>query len=107
MLVFEYINIEIMIDHNNKNYLLISTVLFLAVFLFSGCGDYSDREGDYESSSSEAETFNGYDCTSDCSGHEAGYNWAERKGITDPGNCGGNSRSFIEGCQSYAEEQLK
>src|SRR3989344_1716191 len=28
----------------------------------------------------KGETFHGYDCTDDCSGHEAGYNWAEDKG---------------------------
>jgi hypothetical protein len=49
--------------------------------------------------------FNGYPCTSDCSGHEAGYEWAERHGIDNPDDCGGNSNSFIEGCQSWAEEQ--
>lgn len=49
--------------------------------------------------------YNGYPCTDDCSGHEAGYEWAEEQGIDDPDDCGGNSQSFIEGCQSYAEEQ--
>src|SRR5262249_20744862 len=39
------------------------------------------------------------------SGHEAGYAWAEEHGIDDPDDCGGNSDSFIEGCQEYAEEQ--
>lgn len=47
----------------------------------------------------------GYPCTVDCSGHEAGYEWAEEKGIDDPDDCGGNSDSFIEGCQAYAKEQ--
>lgn len=50
------------------------------------------------------DSFNGYPCTSDCSGHEAGYNWAEENGISDADDCGGNSESFIEGCQSYVEE---
>jgi len=50
-------------------------------------------------------TFHGYDCTVDCSGHEAGYNWAEEHGITEPSECGGNSQSFIEGCQAYAGEE--
>ena len=50
------------------------------------------------------QTFNGYPCTVDCSGHEAGYEWAERKGINDISDCGGNSNSFIEGCQSFVEE---
>lgn len=48
--------------------------------------------------------FGGYPCTIDCSGHEAGYAWAEQKGIDDPDNCGGRSQSFIEGCMAYAEE---
>ncbi len=39
------------------------------------------------------------------SGHEAGRDWAEEKGIDDPDDCGGKSQSFIEGCQEYAEEQ--
>lgn len=46
----------------------------------------------------------GQGCTQDCGGHEAGYAWAERKGITDPGQCGGNSWSFIEGCRAYADQ---
>lgn len=50
-------------------------------------------------------TFHGYECTDDCSGHEAGYQWAEDNDIDDPDDCGGNSQSFIEGCQAYAEEQ--
>lgn len=50
------------------------------------------------------ETFNGYECTEDCSGHEAGYNWAEEKGIDNIDDCDGNSDSFIEGCKSYVEE---
>ena len=51
-----------------------------------------------------AQEFYGYDCTDDCSGHMAGYEWAEENGITDPDHCGGNSNSFIEGCIAYAEE---
>ena len=54
---------------------------------------------------SASQDFYGYPCTQDCSGHEAGYAWAERKDITDPDDCGGNSQSFIEGCRAYAEEQ--
>lgn len=50
-------------------------------------------------------SYGGGGCTYDCSGHEAGYEWASRKGIDDPDDCDGNSQSFIEGCQAYAEEQ--
>jgi len=44
-----------------------------------------------------------YRCTVDCSGHDAGYRWAEDNDIDDPDDCYGNSQSFIEGCMEYAE----
>ncbi len=49
-------------------------------------------------------TFHGDDCTEDCSGHEAGYSWAEENDISDEYDCDGNSNSFNEGCASYVEE---
>lgn len=51
-----------------------------------------------------ADTFHGYECTEDCSGHEAGYVWAEENDISDPNDCDGNSKSFIEGCEAWTEE---
>lgn len=76
--------------------------------LLVGCGGPSEEAGaDEYSEYGESEgqrTFRGYDCTDDCSGHEAGYQWASDNGITDPSNCGGNSQSFIEGCEAYANE---
>lgn len=54
--------------------------------------------------SREYETFSGYECTSDCGGHQAGYDWAEERGITEIHDCAGKSNSFIEGCQAYVEE---
>lgn len=53
----------------------------------------------------QAQDFMGYPCTQDCSGHQAGYDWAEDKGIADPDICSGHSNSFVEGCRAYAEEQ--
>lgn len=50
-------------------------------------------------------SFGRYYCTSDCSGHRAGYEWAARQGITRKGSCSGNSQSFIEGCWAYVEER--
>jgi hypothetical protein len=38
------------------------------------------------------------------SGHEAGADWANDNGITDPSDCDGNSESFIEGCEEQAIE---
>lgn len=50
------------------------------------------------------DTFYGYNCTEDCSGHEAGYVWAEENNIYDKYDCDGYSDSFIEGCISFVEE---
>lgn len=83
-----------------------------------GSGEY-DTYGDYaEDRREEAEQerayelagtdyryeSNAYRCTQDCSGHQAGWDWAADNGITDAYDCGGNSQSFIEGCMAYAEE---
>jgi hypothetical protein len=46
----------------------------------------------------------GDDCTEDCSGHEAGYAWAERKDLDDESDCDTPSESFNEGCRSYVAE---
>lgn len=47
----------------------------------------------------------GYGCTEDCSGHDAGYQWAKEHSVSDESECGGKSWSFEEGCIAYAEEQ--
>ncbi len=46
-------------------------------------------------------TFLGVPCTKDCSGHQAGYAWAQKKSITHLDQCRGRSRSFVEGCLSW------
>lgn len=43
-------------------------------------------------------------CTDDCSGHDAGYTWAEDNDISDEDDCGGKSVSFEEGCRAYVED---
>ena len=57
-----------------------------------------------DSSNDEQLIFKGYECTEDCSGHEAGYEWAEENSVDDSDNCDGNSNSFNEGCLIYVEE---
>lgn len=52
----------------------------------------------------QATTFHGVQCVDDCSGHRAGYEWAEEGGITDPAACGGSSASFREGCRIWVDE---
>lgn len=43
-------------------------------------------------------TFGGFDCKSDCSGHIAGWGWAISEGVSDEDECPTSSESFYEGC---------
>jgi hypothetical protein len=38
------------------------------------------------------------------SGHSAGFEWAQEN---NTGSCGGNSDSFIEGCEEYQSQEDK
>jgi hypothetical protein len=70
-------------------------------------GDESQAEDvdeNKDEEDSDAGYFHGHRCTVDCSGHEAGYEWAEEHDIHDPDECGGKSQSFIEGCRAWAED---
>jgi hypothetical protein len=90
----------------NKPLIWIGVFLFV-FYVFSDSKDKKNKSPpniytpaiDYSSKKSGI-----YGCTDDCSGHEAGYTWAEDHQITDPDDCSGNSQSFIEGCQEYAED---
>lgn len=75
-------------------------IISLLLAINFGC---QNQENYYTEEESSGDTFHGYECTQDCSGHEAGYEWAEDKGISNPDDCGGKSQSFIEGCRAYAE----
>lgn len=50
--------------------------------------------------------FGEYKCEDDCSGHYAGYEWADENKINNEEDCSGNSQSFIEGCMSFVESNL-
>jgi hypothetical protein len=50
-------------------------------------------------------TFGDFECTDDCSGHAAGFKWAEKHSIDDEADCPqGNSQSFHEGCIAYTRD---
>jgi hypothetical protein len=57
-----------------------------------------------------AREFGGYQCTVDCSGHKAGYEWAEAQDIQTEEQCEivlrryPNRNSFYEGCLVYVED---
>ena len=85
------------------------TIIFISLSLvLSGCSSGSSGydESDYEDAYEEDDfvTSDSWDCTDDCGGHDAGYEWAADNGITDSNDCDGNSNSFIEGCEAYANE---
>ena len=44
-------------------------------------------------------------CIQDCSGHEAGFEWARDQDLSEESECGGNSASFIEGCQQFVQQR--
>jgi hypothetical protein len=74
----------------------------------SGIGEEFDEDAAYDRATDELsyETYSTigapYGCTDDCSGHDAGFEWAKNNGSTD-GSCYGDSQSFVEGCQAYGE----
>ena len=57
-----------------------------------------------------ATEFGGYECTIDCSGHKAGYEWAEAQRYTRESQCEAiirrypNRQSFYEGCLVYIDD---
>lgn len=68
----------------------------------------SEATGDARGDDPQPNTFAGYECTEDCSGHEAGYAWAEEQGVSDGEKCDAagdhsNSPSFAEGCHAYVD----
>lgn len=56
-----------------------------------------------ETRANQPQYFYGYRCTDDCSGHQAGYDWARRTGVYYLHECRGNSQSFIEGCKAWVK----
>lgn len=64
---------------------------------------------DYDENSISTDEFHGYDCTDDCSGHEAGYDWADENDICSEYSYGdeyeeSHSNSFNEGVTAYIED---
>ena len=101
-------------EEENKTFIYLfwgGVIIFILWLLFSN----SNKEPQYireefkngntiETKVDDSITRDNWVCTGDCSGHDAGYEWAGEQGITDPSDCGGNSESFIEGCEAYANE---
>lgn len=58
----------------------------------------------------DARQFGGYPCVDDCSGHKAGYDWADQHAVGAPAECedilrrSPDQTSFYEGCVVYTED---
>lgn len=105
------------LEENGGTIVVIGLIIFFGWLFISSSSNNSSTNGprdSYESSTDdsyydveeneEPEEFHGYECTDDCSGHDAGYEWADEKGVCDEYFDGGNSESFAEGVRIYAEE---
>jgi hypothetical protein len=55
-----------------------------------------------------ARSFLGHPCRDDrCGSHKAGFDWAERQGVTDPRAClARNDPAFAEGCRAFVQEAV-
>jgi hypothetical protein len=87
-------------------------LIFLAICLFVifACFDANSKHDNDATQTDQdvtQDTDPGY--SSDGSGHEAGYNWANENGVDDESACdtagdNHNSPSFAEGCKAYVQE---
>lgn len=92
-------------------------IIIIGVILYFGSQQTETKEReksatesitDPGSSHDNPRQFAGYNCIGDCSGHKAGYRWAEERNITDGDDCDAagehsNSPSFAEGCHAYVD----
>jgi hypothetical protein len=84
-------------------------IYLFGVFALSGCSyapSYQQASEDAHEQAAELtylDVGSRSDCTDDCSGHEAGFEWARENGVTQTWDCPsrGNS-SFLEGCEAFA-----
>src|SRR6266404_5505527 len=95
------------VSRNQFGILAVTGVVGVVLYFTSG-GSRTEAIGETESSETNPREFAGYECTVDCSGHEAGYKWAEEHGISDGDDCDragehSNSPSFAEGCHAYVD----
>jgi hypothetical protein len=52
-------------------------------------------------------TFHGSSCTSDCSGHRAGWYWARLHQLSSQNGCNSHSPSFNKGCAINIQQRAQ
>ncbi len=90
--------LQVILGKMKRYYAMRIKLLFLMIALGATIG----------AQQSKASTFGGYECTNDCSGHAAGYKWAEEHSIAGEEVCpAGDSESFHEGCIVYNQDPYR
>lgn len=79
------------------------------VFLIAAAGRAHGGSGNEAPRyANEALTFLGYDCDAGCEQEKAGFAWAERHAVTEPGVCEAGrddlGDGWARGCRAHAEE---
>ncbi len=102
------------LEEHGGTLVVIGIIIFFGWLFLSSSGSSNSSTNEYNDSYEssveddgyyeEPEEFHGYECSDDCSGHDAGYEWADDNGVCDEYFDGGNSESFSEGVRIYAEE---
>ena len=88
-------------EYTLPSILIVGSIIAAPFVGTSGGHRYDDGDA-YEAYQDRTPAFSS--CTDDCSGHQAGYDWAKTNELADPDECSGNSPSFVEGCRQAAEE---
>ena len=93
------------------------TVLGCAVFSLASCSSkYAqpmDKNAAYQAAAKDLSPRNFEDvgdtslCTKDCSGHDAGFEWAKEKSLTVLADCEADDPGFAEGCEAYVSALQK
>jgi hypothetical protein len=61
-----------------------------------------------QTATSDNRKYDDFDCMENCSGHAAGYAWAEQHDVVDEADCPlGNSQSFREGCLAFVRDPAR
>lgn len=94
--------------------IVLALLLSAAALVLAGCGESAEAQdarvdaaadnaqaSDVDASEVEADGYSG--CTDDCSGHEAGFEWARDNDLADESECSGDSNSFVEGCEQFVQ----
>ena len=87
----------------NKNFWIIFVVVVFLYLIFKEEKPKPIFKPSHSYERAYPNTFYGRPCLGDCSGHEAGYQWADDNDIDDEDDCVGYSQSFIEGCIAYVQ----